>query len=94
MAAHEVGFINVGTCPLLEEAPRYACASGTSMAAPVTTGVIALMEQATGGRITPDQTLDVLMSTATAMPAYYFWEVGAGYVNARAAVDAAMRLYR
>jgi len=94
MAAHEVGFINVGTCPLIEEAPRYACASGTSMAAPVTTGVIALMEQATGGRITPDQTLEVLMSTATAMPSYFFWEVGAGYVNARAAVEAAMRLYR
>jgi serine protease AprX len=94
MAAHEVGFINVGTCPQIEEQARYACASGTSMAAPVTTGVIALMEQATGGRITPDQTLDVLTSTATAMPAYYFWEVGAGYVNARAAVEAAMRLYR
>jgi serine protease AprX len=94
MVAHEASFRNVGSCPQIAEEAYYACVSGTSMAAPVTSGIVALLEQATGGRITPDQTLEVLMSTATSMPKYYFWEVGAGHVNARAAVEAAMRLYR
>ena len=94
MAAHEAGFINIGDCPQITEQASYACVSGTSMAAPVVAGVVALLEQATGGRITPDQTLDVLMSTAAAMPKYHFWEVGAGHVDARAAVTAAMNLYR
>lgn len=93
MVAHEAGFINVGTCPEITDASRYACVSGTSMAAPVVAGVIALLEQATGGRITPDETLDVLMGSAAAMPGYEFWEVGAGYVDARAAVEAALRLH-
>jgi serine protease AprX len=94
MVAHEAGFINIGTCPALEDQARYACVSGTSMAAPVVTGVIALMEQATGGRITPAQTLQVLMDTARPLAGYEFWEVGAGHVDARAAVEAALRLYR
>jgi serine protease AprX len=81
-------------CPTPVEYPRYACVSGTSMASPVVTGVIALMEQATGGRITPDETLQILMNTATAMPRYAFWEVGAGYVDAKKAVDAAIARYR
>lgn len=80
-------------CPAPTEYPRYACVSGTSMAAPVVTGVVALLEQATGGRITPDQTLQILMNTATAMPRYEAWEVGAGYVDARKAVEAALNLY-
>lgn len=93
MVVHEAGFVNVGDCPDLEDQVRYACVSGTSMAAPVITGVVALLEQATGGKITPDQTLEVLSRTAASMPGYEFWEVGAGYVDARAAVEAAMRLY-
>lgn len=94
MAAHEAGFVNIGDCPDLEDQIRYACVSGTSMAAPVVAGVIALLEQATGGRITPDVTLEILMGTAMAMPGYEFWEVGAGHVDARAAVEAAMRRYQ
>lgn len=93
MWAAEAGFINIGDCPQVTEQARYACVSGTSMAAPVVTGIIALMEQATGGRITPAQTLQVLENTARVMPRYEYWEVGAGYVDAFAAVQAARALY-
>jgi serine protease AprX len=92
--ANEASWRNTADCYGLTDAVRYMCISGTSMAAPVVTGVIALLEQATGGRITPDETLNILMSTATAMPRYEFWEVGAGYVDARAAVTAALARYR
>ena len=81
-------------CPAPTEYPQYACVSGTSMASPVVAGVIALMEQATNGRITPDETLEILMSSATAMPRYEFWEVGAGYVDAKKAVETAIARYR
>lgn len=73
-----------------ENQPFYLCASGTSMAAPHLAGVIALIEEASGGTLTPDQTLDVLMRTARPLPGYEFWEVGAGYVDALAAVQAVL----
>jgi serine protease AprX len=92
--ANEASWRNTADCYGHTDVVRYMCISGTSMAAPVVTGVIALLEQATGGRITPDETLNILMSTATAMPRYEFWEVGAGYVDARAAVTAALARYR
>lgn len=93
-SANEASWRNTADCYHAADAARYMCMSGTSMAAPVVTGVIALLEQATGGRITPDETLSILMSTATPMPGYEFWEVGAGYVDARAAVAAARARYR
>lgn len=93
-SANEASWRNTADCYGLTDVVRYMCISGTSMAAPVVAGVIALLEQATGGRITPDETLNILMSTATAMPRYEFWEVGAGYVDARAAVAAALARYR
>jgi serine protease AprX len=93
-SANEASWRNTADCYGLTDVVRYMCISGTSMAAPVVTGVVALLEQATGGRITPDETLSILMSTATAMPRYEFWEVGAGYVDARAAVAAARAQYR
>ncbi len=68
--------------------PYYTCASGTSMAAPHVAGVIALLEQASGGTLTPDQALQALTTTARPLPGYTEWEVGAGYVDALAAVNA------
>ncbi|MHA6249034.1 S8 family serine peptidase [Pontibacter sp. CAU 1760] len=66
--------------------PFYAHMSGTSMATPHTAGVIALMLEANPS-LTPAQVKSIIQATATNMPNYESWEVGAGYVNAYAAVD-------
>lgn len=72
-----------------EYLPYYTMISGTSMATPHVAGIIALMLEAN-----PDlQPLDIkriLQETATNMPGYERFEVGAGYVNAHAAVAAAL----
>jgi len=68
--------------------PYYTCASGTSMATPHIAGVVALMQEAAGGTLRPDQILAVLTSTARPLDGYAPWEVGAGYVDAYAAVMA------
>ena len=68
--------------------PFYTCASGTSMASPHVAGVVALMQEAAGGRLTPDQIRDVLTATARPLAGYGEWEVGAGYMDAFAAVMA------
>jgi serine protease AprX len=77
-------FCNIATLNL----PFYTCASGTSMAAPHIAGVVALMQEAAGGRLKPDGVLRALTSTAKPLPGYGAWEVGAGYVDAFAAVMA------
>jgi serine protease AprX len=64
----------------------YTCASGTSMASPHIAGVVALMQEAAGGKLTPSQVLNALTSTARPLPGYASWEVGAGFVDAYAAV--------
>lgn len=74
-----------------EHVTSYTCISGTSMATPNVTGIAALLEQVTGGKITPDQTLQVLQATARRYPRYGAWEVGAGYADALAAVNALRR---
>lgn len=66
--------------------PFYTCASGTSMASPHIAGVVALMQEAAGGRLTPSQVLSALTSTARPLPGYAPWEVGSGFVDAYAAV--------
>lgn len=64
----------------------YTCASGTSMASPHIAGVVALMQEAAGGKLSPTQVLNALTSTARPLPEFAAWEVGAGYVDAYAAV--------
>jgi serine protease AprX len=67
--------------------PFYTEMSGTSMATPYAAGVVALL-------LSADPTLSVanvqaiLRKTATRMPGYAEWQIGAGYINAWAAVDA------
>jgi serine protease AprX len=71
----------------------FTCMSGTSMASPHIAGVVALMQEAANGKLTPDQVLTLLTSTARPQPGYALWEQGAGYADAYAAVQAA-KAYR
>jgi serine protease AprX len=68
--------------------PFYTQISGTSMATPFTAGTVALMLDA-DPTLSPDEVRDILTSTATRMPGREDYEVGAGMVNAYAAVDKA-----
>ena len=72
-----------------EHLPYYTTLSGTSMAAPHVAGVVALLLDA-DPTLTPLQVKEILQATATPMP-YATWEVGAGYVDAYAAVKRAFR---
>jgi serine protease AprX len=64
---------------------NYTVGSGTSFSAPQVTGTIALMLEINPS-LTPAQIRDILQRTATPMPQYYRYEVGAGMLNAHAAV--------
>lgn len=66
--------------------PFYTQIHGTSMATPYIAGVVALMLDA-DPTLSPDEIRDILTSTASKMPGREEWEVGAGFVNAHAAVD-------
>lgn len=89
-ANHDLNLTSTCAISLAHEA-FYTCASGTSMAAPHVAGVVALMEEVTGGALTPDQAKDILASTAMPLPGFETWEVGAGYLDALAAVKRASR---
>ncbi|MFN2455016.1 MAG: S8 family serine peptidase [Pyrinomonadaceae bacterium] len=65
--------------------PHYTTASGTSFSAPQVAGTIALMLEA-NPRLTPADVRDILQRTATPLAPYYQYEVGAGMLNAHAAV--------
>jgi serine protease AprX len=67
------------------ELPYYTTGRGTSFSAPQVAGVIALMLEA-NPQLTPPQIRDILQRTATPLPPYYQHEVGAGLLNAQAAV--------
>jgi serine protease AprX len=68
-----------------DDNPFYTINSGTSMATPHVSGIVALMLEANPG-LTPDQVKSILQQTATNMPGHESWEVGSGYVNAYAAI--------
>ena len=89
---HDAQTCNIGTAHLA----HYTCASGTSMASPHVAGTVALLQEAAGGRLSPDQVKDLLVQTARPMvksdgTPYALWEAGAGYLDAYAAVQAAQR---
>lgn len=72
-----------------EELPFYTLSSGTSMSAPHVSGIVALMLEANPNMNWQD-VKSILMETATNMPGREQWEVGAGYVNAYAAVQSVL----
>ena len=67
--------------------PYYTVSSGTSMAAPHVSGIVALMLEADPS-LTWRDVKHIVQETATPMAAREAWEVGAGYINAHAAVRA------
>ncbi|WP_373318436.1 S8 family serine peptidase [Alteromonas salexigens] len=67
--------------------PYYTISSGTSMAAPHVSGIVALMLEANPNLQWQD-VKRILQQTATPMAELDAWEAGAGYVNAHAAVNA------
>jgi len=70
--------------------PYYTCISGTSMATPHVSGTVALMLQA-NPLLTPVDVATVLRSTATAMPGYQPYQIGAGYLDAYSATALAKK---
>jgi serine protease AprX len=71
--------------------PFYTHMSGTSMATPHVSGIIALMLEA-NPYLTPGQVKDILERTATNMTGRLAWEAGAGHVNAYTALAEAAGL--
>jgi serine protease AprX len=69
----------------------YTKNSGTSMAAPHISGVVALMLEA-NPQLSWREVKRILKDTATNIPGAEPWEAGAGYVNTHAAVRAALGL--
>ncbi|UOF02650.1 S8 family peptidase [Bdellovibrio reynosensis] len=85
----------VSTLPLYstESTTGFGEMSGTSMAAPHVTGVVALIK-ATNPSLTPEQVTQILKSTARPFVAIPDKPIGAGLANAPGAVDAAALLPR
>ncbi|HEV2915644.1 MAG TPA: S8 family serine peptidase [Pyrinomonadaceae bacterium] len=69
----------------VSELPFYTTARGTSFSAPQVAGTVALMLEA-NPKLTPAEVRDILQRSATPLPGYYPHEVGAGMLNAHAAV--------
>lgn len=71
--------------------PFYTTLSGTSMAAPHLSGIVALMLEA-NPQLGWSDVKRILQKTATNLPGDEAWETGAGYANAHAAVAMAKGL--
>jgi serine protease AprX len=71
--------------------PPYLSLSGTSMAAPVVTGTVALMLQANPA-LSPGEVKAILRSTAQRSDKFDAATQGAGFLDARAAVELARRI--
>ena len=70
--------------------PSYANNSGTSMAAPHVAGVVALMQAAAPSPKTPAEIETIIKQTARAFPSTPSQPIGAGIIDANAAVTAVM----
>ena len=79
-------FLLSGTVPTAYQ--PYLSLSGTSMSAPVVSGTIALMLQA-NPQLTPNQVKAILQYTAEVYPGYDPLTQGAGFLNAKGAVELA-----
>lgn len=80
------GLVNADSQKLSSsELPYYTTSSGTSFSAPQVAGAIALMLEANPA-LTPSEVRDILQRTATPLAPYLQHEVGAGMLNAHAAV--------
>lgn len=77
----------------MQNLAAYTVGSGTSFSAPQVAGTIALMYQVNPS-LTPRQVRDILKRSATPLPPYYQHEVGAGMLNAHAAILEAAFLQR
>ncbi len=91
--AQTVGGGDADTPTSTHDQTYYATSSGTSMAAPHVSGVVGLMQQAAhaslGRWLAPREVKNILQNTATPMPGYQTYSVGAGFVDAYAATQAA-----
>jgi serine protease len=68
---------------------NYMCMAGTSMAAPHVAGLVALMQSVRATPLTPAQVESILKSTLRAFPGSNDKAIGAGIIDANAAVNAA-----
>jgi serine protease AprX len=87
-AANAASLLN-GTVPT--STFPYMSLSGSSMAAPVASGTVALMLQANPS-LTPNAVKAILQYTAESYPGHDFLTQGAGFLNAKGAVDLAAYL--
>ncbi|MCP8616295.1 S8 family peptidase [Salirhabdus salicampi] len=82
--------------PMTTSGTYYGSASGTSMATPMVTGVLALIidayEQNNDGRLSPTDLIRLVEVTANTevMNGYQEFEAGAGFIDAKAAVERAV----
>ncbi|UNK49126.1 S8 family peptidase [Lysobacter sp. S4-A87] len=84
--SHILSTLNSGSTR--PETEIYGTRSGTSMAAPHVTGVVAIIQSVAGTPKTPAQVEALVKSTAKATRARPSRPIGAGIVNAKAALDA------
>lgn len=83
-----VSTLNSGTTR--PESESYGRASGTSMAAPHVTGVVAMIQSVSRTPKSPAEVEALLKATASAAKARKSQPIGAGIVNAKAALDVAI----